>query len=185
MKARVRSRRLPRVALPALALLLTAAVGAVLAVGLRSPTTVASAGTAPGALAPALSGPTLDGGHFDLADAHGQVLVVNVFASWCGPCREELPLLVEARQRWSTRGLQLVGLNVRDGPEAVRALLRDTGAETMTVLTDPDGTLAVGWGVRGLPETFVVDREGRIADREQGQVSRQWLEQRVGPLLAG
>ncbi|GAA2706332.1 TlpA family protein disulfide reductase [Micromonospora olivasterospora] len=172
---------------PALVLALTGVLGAVFALGLRSPAPppdTATNGATPGP-APALAGATLDGGRFDLADARGEVVLVNVFASWCGPCRDELPLLVDAGRRWSPHGLRLVGLNVRDGAEAVRALLEQTGAQGLTVLPDPDGTRAVDWGVRGVPETFLVDRNGRVVDRQRGVVSRQWLEQRVAPLLAG
>ncbi|MGR6320227.1 TlpA disulfide reductase family protein [Micromonospora soli] len=168
-------------------LALTAAVGTLLALGLRAPATptTATATAGPPAPAPALSGTTLDGGRFDLADARGHVVLVNVFASWCGPCRDELPLLVDAERRWSPQGLRLVGLNIRDGAEAVRSLLTETGATRLTVLPDPDGTRAVDWGVRGVPETFVIDRAGRIVDRQRGVVTREWLEQRVGPLLTG
>ncbi|MFG2052550.1 TlpA family protein disulfide reductase [Micromonospora sp. NPDC048930] len=172
---------------PAAVLALTVAVGTLAALGLRAPATPAAeeAPTVTGAPAPALSGTTLDGGQFALSDARGQVVLVNVFASWCGPCREELPLLVDAERSWSPRGLRLVGLNIRDGTEAVRALLDETGATGLTVVPDPDGTRAVQWGVRGVPETFVVGRDGRLVDRRQGVVTRQWLEQRIAPLLAG
>ncbi|WP_143194000.1 TlpA family protein disulfide reductase [Micromonospora sp. CB01531] len=172
---------------PAVVLVLTAVVGTLVVLGLRAPAApspgegLAVAGTP----APALSGPTLDGGHFALSDVRGQVVLVNVFASWCGPCRDELPLLVDAEREWSPRGVRLVGLNIRDGAEAVRALLDETGAKGLTVVPDPDGTRAVEWGVRGVPETFVVDRDGRLVDRRQGVVTRQWLEQRIAPLLAG
>ncbi|MFG2109988.1 TlpA family protein disulfide reductase [Micromonospora chersina] len=172
---------------PATVLTLTVAVGALIAFGLRAPATPdPDAATAvAGRPAPALSGATLDGGRFALSDARGQVVVVNVFASWCGPCRDELPVLVDAERSWSLRGVRLVGLNIRDGADAVRALLDETGATGLTVVPDPDGTRAVEWGVRGVPETFVVDRDGRLVDRRQGVVTRQWLEQRIAPLLAG
>lgn len=172
---------------PALVLAVTVTVGTLIALGLRSPATPAPAGAVAVSPTPAppLSGTTLDGGRFDLADARGHVLLVNVFASWCGPCRDELPLLMEADRRWSPQGLRLVGLNIRDGVEAVRSLLDETGARTLTVLPDPNGTRAVEWGVRGVPETFLIDRDGRIVDHRQGVVTRQWLEQRVAPLLAG
>jgi cytochrome c biogenesis protein CcmG, thiol:disulfide interchange protein DsbE len=180
-----RPRGNPRL-LPALVLAVTVAVGVVFGFGLcSSPAPTAGSTTELiGAAAPALSGSTLDGGHFDLADARGHVLLINVFASWCGPCRDELPLLVDAQRRWSAQGLRLVGLNIRDGSVAVRALLRETGATDLTVLPDPEGTRAVSWGVRGVPETFLLDRDGRIVGRQQGAVSPQWLEQRVAPLLA-
>lgn len=136
------------------------------------------------ASAPALAGTTLTGQRFDLAAARGHVVVVNVFASWCGPCRDELPLLVETARQWSAQGLQVVGLNLRDGPDAVRALLDQAHADDLTVLPDPDGTRAVEWGVRGVPETFVVDRDGRIVAHQPGVVTRQWLRERLSPLLA-
>lgn len=172
---------------PAMVLALTVAVGALVVVGLRAPdpSNPEQTPAVAGRPAPALSGATLDGGRFALADVRGQVVLVNVFASWCGPCRDELPLLVDAERTWSTRGLRLVGLNIRDGTDAVRALLDDTGATGLTVVPDPDGTRAVEWGVRGVPETFVVGRDGRLVDRRQGVVTRQWLEQRITPLLAG
>ncbi|MFI0793659.1 TlpA family protein disulfide reductase [Micromonospora rubida] len=171
---------------PAVVLTVTVALGTLVALGLRSSATPASTdpdAAAPTA-APALAGTTLDGGHFDLAATRGDVVLINVFASWCGPCRNELPLLVDTERRWSPRGLRMVGLNVRDGAEAVRALLDETGATGLTVLPDPDGTRSVDWGVRGVPETFVVDRDGQIVDRQRGVVTRVWLEQRVAPLLA-
>ncbi|WP_165947114.1 TlpA disulfide reductase family protein [Micromonospora sp. 15K316] len=175
------TRRLP--AARATVLLLVVAVAAVLAAGLHggpASTTGAAGDPIP---APALHGTTLDGGRFDLAEARGQVVVVNVFASWCGPCRDELPLLDDIARRWSPYGLRVVGLNLRDGPEAVRALLSETGTTGLTVLPDPDGTQAVRWGVRGVPETFVVDRDGRIVARRPGVVTQEWLDQRVTPLL--
>ncbi|MEU3453411.1 TlpA disulfide reductase family protein [Micromonospora sp. NPDC006766] len=172
---------------PALVVAVTVAVGTLLALGLHASGTSATTDSGPStpAPAPALSGDTLDGGRFDLTTARGQVVLVNVFASWCGPCRDELPLLVDAERRWSPHGLRLVGLNVRDGTEAVRALLDETRATGLTVLPDPDGTRSVEWGVRGVPETFVVDRDGRIVERQRGVVTQAWLEQRVAPLLSG
>ncbi|MFG3417796.1 TlpA family protein disulfide reductase [Micromonospora sp. NPDC048063] len=170
---------------PALVLVVTAAVGAGLAAGLDTPDRSAPVGASTGDPAPPIAGTTLDGGRFDLAEVRGHPVLVNVFASWCGPCRDELPLLAEAGRQGRPAGLRVVGINLRDGPDAVRALLRETGAEAMTVVPDPDGTLAIGWGVRGVPETFLVDRDGRVVDRRQGVVTRQWLEQRLGPLLAG
>ncbi|MCW3844242.1 redoxin domain-containing protein [Micromonospora yasonensis] len=167
---------------PAMVLALTVGLGIALATDRRAG--LGDAGQRPAVAAPALTGTTLTGQRFDLAAARGHVVLVNVFASWCGPCRDELPLLVDTARRWSPQGLQVVGLNLRDGPEAVRALLKETNADDLTVLPDPDGTRAVDWGVRGVPETFVVDRDGRIVAHQPGVVTPQWLQERLSPLLA-
>ncbi|MEV1289496.1 TlpA disulfide reductase family protein [Micromonospora sp. NPDC049679] len=171
---------------PAVALLAVGALALTLLVALRSPpdavgepVTVAS-----GTTAPALTGRTLAGADFDLTALRGQIVLVNVFASWCEPCRTELPLLVDAERRWSGRGLRVVGLDVRDGPDAARALLDETGAGTLTVVADPRGDTAVSWGVRGVPESFLVDRDGRVRQRAQGAITAAWLERWLPPLLA-
>ncbi|MGI5149359.1 TlpA family protein disulfide reductase [Plantactinospora sp. CA-294935] len=136
-----------------------------------------------GAVAPSLAGRTLAGAPFDLAGLRGQVVLVNVFASWCGPCQDELPLLIDAGRRWSGRDLRMVGLAVRDSEVAIRALLDRTGARDLPVLPDPAGVTAVDWGIRGVPETFLLDRSGRIADRMTGPVTTRWLDERLTPLL--
>jgi len=171
-------------------LLCVSTLGLTMAVGLhRSPAGPADTGDGPvtrtpGTPAPGLAGRTLDGDDFDLVALRGRVVLVNVFASWCAPCRAELPLLVEAERRWSEQGLHLVGLAVRDSDEATRRLLREAGADGLAVLADPTGETAVDWGARGVPETFAVDPTGRVAHWAQGRITRQWLEQRVAPLLA-
>ncbi|MEV0001705.1 TlpA disulfide reductase family protein [Micromonospora sp. NPDC050980] len=164
---------------PATALLVAVAAAALVAARLPGPT---DPGPAPAA--PALAGATLDGGRFDLAALRGQVVLVNVFASWCGPCRDELPLLAETGRQWSSRGLRVVGLNLRDGPDAVRPLLAQSRAAELTVVPDPDGARSVEWGVRGVPETFLVDRDGRIVAHRPGVVTRQWLDEHLSALLA-
>jgi cytochrome c biogenesis protein CcmG/thiol:disulfide interchange protein DsbE len=133
--------------------------------------------------APALSGDTLDGHPFDLTALRGRVVVVNVMASWCGPCRDELPLLARAAKTWSAQGVRVVGLSMRDDPGQARRLLRDSKAD-FPVLADPDGTQAIAWGVRGVPETFVVDRTGRLRLHALGPVSDEWLQRELPPLLS-
>lgn len=136
-----------------------------------------------GVPAPALAGTTLDGDRLDLAELRGSVVVVNVWASWCGPCRDELPVLVAAAERWSEDGLHVVGIDTRDRDSAARELLRAAGAEGMPSVTDPDGRLALSWGALGVPETFVVGRDGVVQARLVGPVSEGWLEGHVLPLL--
>lgn len=172
------------------AVLAVALLGVTLAVGLRPDhgQPVANAATGPATRtrddpAPALVGRTLDGQGFDLAALRGHVVLLNVWASWCDPCRQELPLLATAERRWSGAGLDLVGLDVRDDTNQARALLAQVGTVPMTVVNDPGGQAAVTWGVTGVPETFLIDRGGRVRVWAQGAVSADWLEQRVPALL--
>jgi cytochrome c biogenesis protein CcmG, thiol:disulfide interchange protein DsbE len=153
-----------------------------LAAGLRAdpPDRTASASAGPvtqvrDEAAPPLVGATLAGGRFDLSASRGQVVVVNVWASWCAPCRQELPLLATIARQWTGQGVLLVGLDVRDEERDARDLLAAVGATDLTVLPDPRGTTAVGWGVSGVPETFIVDRTGRVRVHAQGAVTADWL----------
>ncbi|ROT28175.1 TlpA disulfide reductase family protein [Micromonospora sp. HM5-17] len=170
---------------PSLALLAIGALGATVAVGVAGTgsRSTGSPVTAPGAPAPPLAGRSLTGAPVDLAAFRGRVVLVNLFASWCGPCRDELPLLVAAQRRWASRDLQVLGLAVRDGEAAIRALLAETGAVELTVVPDPTGATAVSWGAFGVPETFLVDAQGRIADRTSGPVTAGWLDRRLTRLL--
>jgi cytochrome c biogenesis protein CcmG/thiol:disulfide interchange protein DsbE len=177
-----------------LAVLAVAALGGTLVTGLRpgpeqaTATSIASASGPATRIrdepAPALAGRTLRGEAFDLAALRGRVVLVNVWASWCDPCRRELPQLAGAARRWSGAGLRLVGLDIRDDDGRARALLAEVGAGSVTVVADPTGTLAVTWGVVGVPETFLVDRAGRVRVWARGAVTAEWLEQRIPPLLA-
>jgi cytochrome c biogenesis protein CcmG/thiol:disulfide interchange protein DsbE len=163
--------------------------GTTLAVGLRtngqdtnpaSPDPLTETRDAP---APPLAGTTLDGKRFDLADLPHQVVLVNVWASWCDPCRAELPLLVQAQKRWSNRGLHVVGVDIRDAAGAARQMLTEAGASGLTAVTDPQGTTAVAWGVRGVPETFLLDRDHRIRICTRGAITADWLAMHLPPLL--
>jgi cytochrome c biogenesis protein CcmG, thiol:disulfide interchange protein DsbE len=133
--------------------------------------------------APPLAGRTTAGTDIDLSALRGQIVLVNVWASWCAPCRQELPLLAEAARAWAGQGVRLIGLDVRDDENQARELLTAVGAAGLTVIPDPDGSTAVSWGVRGVPETFVVDRAGRIRARAQGAVTADWLGQQVNRLV--
>jgi cytochrome c biogenesis protein CcmG/thiol:disulfide interchange protein DsbE len=180
-----RSSRLPIARL--LAVLAAVAVTAgVLAVGLRNAGSSNGGAPAPSTLtghpAPALSGRTLDGRRLDLAALRGSVVLVNIWASWCAPCREEIPLLVQAEKQLGPRGLRVVGVATRDGPVAARALLSELGGGPAS-LVDPDGSIAVEWGATGVPETFLVDQQGIVRGRCWGEVTQQWLRDNVEPLL--
>ena len=137
-----------------------------------------------GAPAPALAGPTLSAADFDLADWRGQVVLVNVWASWCVPCRREQPLLVSTYEQFAPRGLQIVGINVRDEPAEAREFLQEYGQAPWPSVRDPDGRRAVDWGTFALPETYLVDRSGTIVAKAVGELDAAWIRDNVTPLLA-
>jgi thiol-disulfide isomerase/thioredoxin len=124
--------------------------------------------------APDLAGPGLDGGRVSLrAVGHGDIVFVNVWASWCAPCRTESPLLARSAVAMSARGVRFLGIDETDQPEAARAFVRRTGA-TYPQLVDPDGKLLRSLRMlpqRGIPSTLVVDRHGLIAGRVIGRLT--------------
>lgn len=158
-------------------------LGAVLGVGFaRDPSVVGS--PLIDEPAPRLAGPTLDGDHFTLADHAGEVVLVNVWASWCGPCEKEFPVLVDAARELGPHGLQVVGVNSGDNRDDARAFVAEHGADGLFPhVEDPSRELAVEWGVFGLPESYVVDRDGVVRAKVVGLLTHQWVAEEVVPLL--
>lgn len=114
------------------------------------------------------------------ADLKGQVSLVNVWASWCVPCRSENPLMVELAE---TGEVPIYGINHRDRPEASLAFLNELGDPFTRVGADRNGRVSIDWGVYGLPETFVIDANGRIAYKHVGPFNRQMLEVDILPMV--
>lgn len=100
----------------------------------------------------------------------GQVSVVNIFASWCVPCREEHPLLEDLAR---LDGFQVIGINYKDRPENARRFLGSLGNPYDRVGVDTNGRTAIEWGVYGVPETFIVDRTGTIRYKFIGPLDLQ------------
>lgn len=134
---------------------------------------------APQASLPVLGG----GGERSLADYRGQVVVLNLWASWCPPCVDELPLLQRTQGRLEGRGATVLGVNYKDIPEDALRFERRYKL-TFASLRDRDGEYAERYGSTAFPETFVIDRGGRIAARRRGPVDQRWLDQTLPPLLA-
>ena len=157
-----------------------AAVGIGLAVGLtRDP------GTLPSALldrpVPAFELPALEGGDgLSSADLKGRVSLVNVFASWCVPCRVEHPVLM----RLAEEGVPIFGINYTDPADRAQAWLGELGNPFEKIGADRNGRVGIEWGVYGVPETFVVDAEGRIRHRHVGPIQARDLERTLLPILA-
>jgi cytochrome c biogenesis protein CcmG, thiol:disulfide interchange protein DsbE len=128
---------------------------------------------APQTVLPALDGLMRDGAAvpgLDPAAFKGKVSVVNVWASWCVPCHDEAPLLTELGK--DTR-LQLVGINYKDAPDNARRFLGRYGNPFSIVGVDGNGRASIEWGVYGVPETFVVGRDGTIVYKLVGPVTPQ------------
>jgi cytochrome c biogenesis protein CcmG/thiol:disulfide interchange protein DsbE len=126
---------------------------------------------APQTTLPALEGLVTNGAQvpgFDPAMFKGKVSVVNVWASWCVPCHDEAPLLTELAR---DKRLQIVGINYKDAVDNARRFLGRYGNPFGIVGTDPNGRASIEWGVYGVPETFVVGREGTILYKLVGPVT--------------
>lgn len=148
-----------------------------LAYGLRS-TPRAVPSPLVGGPAPVFSLPRLDGGEIRLAELRGQIVVLNFWASWCGPCREEAPALETVWRRYRDAGLVMVGVNIQDREAAARDFLVQTRSSFPNVV-DATGAASIAYGIYGVPETFVIDRKGRIRARQVGAVSREALVEHV------
>lgn len=138
-------------------------------------------------VAPDLVGTTIDGERFDLADQRGDIVVMNVWASWCAPCRAEAPILQQAYEDFTDEGVQFVGLDTRDSDASARAFIDRFGITYPNVL-DPDGRLQLLFAdtlpPQAIPSTIVIDRQGRVAARMLGSVSISELRGVIEPLLA-
>lgn len=119
------------------------------------------------------------------ADWRGQVWVLNVWASWCAPCRDEHALLVQVAREQGAKGapLLLVGLNYKDDARNADEWLRRLGNPYVATLRDADGRAAIDWGVYGVPETFVIDRAGTVRLKHVGPLTREVWARDVQPLL--
>ncbi|OBQ86299.1 DsbE family thiol:disulfide interchange protein [Mesorhizobium sp. WSM3873] len=115
---------------------------------------------------PPLEGSNLPG--LDSKSFAGKVTLVNVFASWCAPCREEHPVLLALSQ---DKRFTLAALNYKDEPANARRFLGDLGNPYQAIGVDPAGRAAIDWGVYGVPETFVIGKDGKIAYKHVGPLT--------------
>jgi cytochrome c biogenesis protein CcmG, thiol:disulfide interchange protein DsbE len=133
--------------------------------------------------APQITLPKLDGGgRAALADYRGKVVVLNYWASWCEPCKDESPLLQRWHERLSRQDATVLGVDVQDLDDDARAFIEEYGL-TYPMLRDGPGDTRDELGILGLPETFVIDRKGRIAAVQLGPVDDQFMREQVVPLL--
>ena len=128
----------------------------------------------------ALPGLEAGAGGLTRKDLGGRVTLVNFFASWCVPCREEQPVLMVLAHR---AGITLDGIAYKDKPEQSRRFLDTFGDPYRHIGVDRDGTTAINFGVYGVPETYVVDRAGHIRYRHVGPLAPEDVAEKILPLI--
>ncbi|MFZ1362694.1 MAG: TlpA disulfide reductase family protein [Candidatus Nanopelagicales bacterium] len=138
-------------------------------------------------IAPEITGETLDGKPFNLADYKGKVVPLNIWASWCAPCRAEAPALEQLSRELGPKGVQFVGINTRDTKPAAQAFVKRFDL-TYPDVWDPDGKIQLQFRgtlpPQAIPSTLIVDRQGRVAARILGKVDRTQMRELLTELLA-
>lgn len=134
-----------------------------------------------GKRAPPLAGPLAGGGNWRLDEQRGQVVLANFWASWCAPCRDEMPSLVRLAAQRQGDGLRAVGVNYRESAATVARFLDGLGVALPTLL-DPNGELAASYTPRIFPSTVVFDRQGRAVGTVVGEID--WGGAAAGRILA-
>ncbi|MDQ6607857.1 MAG: TlpA family protein disulfide reductase [Actinomycetota bacterium] len=118
-----------------------------------------------------------------LADLHGKVVVLNVFASWCGPCKAEAPVLEQAQRTLAAKGGTVLGVTYLDNSDDSERFVRQEHI-TYPVIRDVSGSFVSSFGTTGVPETFVINRQGRIVALRRFQLDSRWLAQTLPKILA-
>ncbi|MDX2542489.1 TlpA family protein disulfide reductase [Streptomyces sp. WI04-05B] len=139
--------------------------------------------------APDLSGPTVDGKQLDVADYKGKVVVINLWGSWCPPCRAEAPNFVKVSKDTADQGVRFVGINTRDTDTAPAKAFEKQYGVTYPSLYDPTGRLMLRFkkgtlNPQAIPSTVVIDRTGKIAARTLQALSEDRLREMLAPVLA-
>ena len=170
-----------------LAGLFIAAAAAVLALTVaRKPVTSPNEAT----MTPASSTPSpawelkgVDGKPVKSSDFAGKVVILDFWATWCGPCRMEIPGFIELQKQYADKGLVVVGVSLdQDGVSVVKSFMDKTGINYPVVLGDETIVNAFG-GVEGIPTTFIIDRQGRIVRKHVGYAAKTEFESEIKPLL--
>jgi len=149
----------------------------ILGYGLRTQT-----GSPIGSPAPDFTLSLFDGGELSLADQLGSVVVVNFWASWCVPCRDEAPALEEFWQEYEDRGVVFVGVNYKDVESKATSFIEEFGV-TYPNGYDPYNRVSTAYRITGVPETFLISRDGRLLEWWVGPITEAWLRAALEEIL--
>ncbi|MEU9455927.1 TlpA disulfide reductase family protein [Streptomyces sp. NPDC048277] len=141
------------------------------------------------AAAPDLSGKTIDGQTLDVASYKGKVVVINVWGSWCSPCRAEAPNFASVSKEYASKGVQFVGINTRDTSTGSAVAFEKQNGIGYPSLYDPTGKLMLRFkkgtlNPQAIPSTLVLDRDGKVAARSLAALSEESLLKMIKPVLA-
>jgi peroxiredoxin len=143
---------------------------------------IATSATAQHLPAPDFILPQLDRHDLRLSSYRGKVVLLDFWATWCDPCREEIPHLVELQQKYASSGLQIIGISMDDSPDPVRPFAEQFHMNYPVVMGTAQ-TGALYGGILGLPITFLIDRDGRIYAKHIGATSAEVFEKEIKTLL--
>lgn len=136
----------------------------------------------PASLAPDFSLPDLTGGQLDLSAYRGKVVLLDFWATWCDPCREEVPHFVQLQNKYGGQGLQIIGVSMDDGPEPVRDFYQRSKINYPVAM----GNAKIGelyGGILGLPIAFLIGRDGRVYAKHAGAADISVVEKEIADLL--
>ena len=136
-----------------------------------------------GAAAPNFELTTLDGKKLRLSDLRGKAVLLNFWATWCGPCKIEIPWLEDLQKQYAPQGLQIVGISMDDDPPAKVAKFAQEEGINYTVVMGNDKVADLYGGVDGLPETFYIGRDGKIVSRVMGLIGHKEIEENIQSAL--
>jgi len=123
-----------------------------------------------GKLAPDFELQSLDGKTVSLSDFRGKAVLLNFWATWCGPCRAEMPFLQQVHEEWADKGLVILAVNIGEGQSEVEEFMEEFGLSFLALL-DTDREVALQYNVRAIPTTYFIDKEGVIQELKVGTFS--------------